>query len=60
MKSLQQYFFSNCDLDHAAKKLFIHPNTLRYRLERITQITSLSFNKIEDKSILYLATLLIR
>lgn len=60
LKTLQQYFFSNCDLDHAAKKLFIHPNTLRYRLDKIEQITALSFNKIEDKVILYLATLLIK
>lgn len=57
-KSLQQYFLSNCDLVHASEKLFIHPNTLRYRLERIEQITSLSFNKIEDKFILYLGTIL--
>ncbi|SUT86929.1 carbohydrate diacid transcriptional activator CdaR [Actinobacillus ureae] len=57
-KSLQQYFLSNCDLVHASEKLFIHQNTLRYRLERIEQITSLSFNKIEDKFILYLGAIL--
>jgi len=53
-KSLQQYFLSNCDLAHASEKLFIHPNTLRYRLDKIEEITSLSFNKIEDRFILYL------
>lgn len=60
VKSLQQYFLSNCDLSHAAEKLFIHPNTLRYRLERIEAITALSFNKIEDKLILYLGVFLAR
>ncbi|ABN73248.1 CdaR family transcriptional regulator [Actinobacillus pleuropneumoniae] len=59
-KSLQQYFLSNCDLAHASEKLFIHPNTLRYRLEKIEQITSLSFNKIEDKFILYLGASLLK
>ncbi|OOF59982.1 PucR family transcriptional regulator [Rodentibacter myodis] len=57
-KTLQQYFLSNCDLHLAAEKLFIHPNTLRYRLSKIEQLTGLSFNKIEDELNLYLGTLL--
>lgn len=57
MKSLRQYFLSNCDLVHASKHLFIHPNTLRYRLEKIEQLTSLSFNRIEDKFLFYLAVI---
>ncbi|OOF40274.1 hypothetical protein BKK47_04530 [Rodentibacter mrazii] len=47
-KTLQQYFWANCELHLAAEKLFIHPNTLRYRLSKIEQITDLSFNKIDD------------
>lgn len=58
-KTLQQYFLSNCDLVLTAQKLFIHPNTLRYRLAKIEQITALSFNKIEDRFSLYLSTVLI-
>ena len=57
-KTLQQYFFLNCDLHLTAEKLFIHPNTLRYRLNKIEQITGLSFNKIDDELSLYLGTLL--
>lgn len=56
-KTLRQYFSSNCDLNLTKEKLFIHINTLRYRLTKIEQITSLSFNKIEDKFILYLSTI---
>ncbi|MDO4697282.1 MAG: sugar diacid recognition domain-containing protein [Pasteurellaceae bacterium] len=56
-KTLHQYFLSNCDLVHTSDKLSIHTNTLRYRLDKIEQITSLSFNKIEDKFVLYLATI---
>lgn len=59
-KTLQQYFSSNCDLAHASEKLFIHPNTLRYRLEKIEQITGLSFNNIEQKFVLYLGSVLIK
>lgn len=58
IKTLRQYFLSNCELDRTAQQLSIHPNTLRYRLERIEKITSLKFNKIEDKFSLYLALIL--
>ncbi|MGX2956135.1 CdaR family transcriptional regulator [Ursidibacter arcticus] len=57
VKSLQCYFLSNCDLVHASQKLFIHPNTLRYRLDKIERITSLSFNKIDEKFVLYLGSI---
>lgn len=57
-KTLQQYFLSNCDLTLTSKALFIHINTLRYRLDKITQITGLSFNKMDDLFILYLSVIL--
>lgn len=57
-KTLQQYFLSNCDLTLTSQKLFIHVNTLRYRLTKIEQITSLSFNNISDFFVLYLSTVL--
>ncbi|OOF71347.1 sugar diacid recognition domain-containing protein [Rodentibacter caecimuris] len=56
-KTLAQYFLSNCDPVHTATTLFIHPNTLRYRLAKIEQLTGLSFNRIDEKFILYLSTL---
>ncbi len=59
-KTLQQYFLSNCDPSLTSQKLFIHINTLRYRLHKISQITTLSFNKIDDLFILYLSTILTR
>ncbi|THA15236.1 CdaR family transcriptional regulator [Rodentibacter pneumotropicus] len=58
-KTLQQYFLANCDLHLTAKKLFIHPNTLRYRLAKIEQLTGLSFNKIDDVLSFYLSTILV-
>lgn len=53
-KTLRQYFLQDCDLHPCAEALFIHPNTLRYRLTRIEQITGLNFNKLDDKFLLYL------
>ena len=57
-KTLRQYFLSNCDLHRAAEKLFIHPNTLRYRLNKIERLSGLSFKQIEDLLSLYLSSLL--
>ncbi len=53
-KTLRQYFLQDCDLHPCAEALFIHPNTLRYRLTRIEQITGLNFNRLDDKFLLYL------
>ncbi len=53
-KTLRHYFLQDCDLHRCAEALFIHPNTLRYRLGRIEQITGLNFNKLDDKFLLYL------
>ncbi|MGL5974266.1 MAG: PucR family transcriptional regulator, partial [Aeromonas sobria] len=53
-KTLRHYFLQDCDLHRCAEALFIHPNTLRYRLGRIEQITGLNFNKLDDKFQLYL------
>ncbi|CAH0526913.1 sugar diacid recognition domain-containing protein [Vibrio hippocampi] len=55
IKTLRCYFEQNCDLAHTCQKLHIHRNTLRYRLEKIEQITSLSINNLDDKIQLYLA-----
>lgn len=54
-KTLHHYFCENCDLHQAAAALFIHPNTLRYRLSRIEEITGLNINKLDEKFLLYLA-----
>ncbi|OLQ87042.1 XRE family transcriptional regulator [Vibrio panuliri] len=54
-KTLKEYFVQNCDAYQTCQKLHIHRNTLRYRLERIEEITSLNINKLDDKLHLYLA-----
>lgn len=55
MRTLQAFFAQNCDLAQICQTLHIHRNTLRYRLERIEQITQLKINNINDKTRLYLA-----
>lgn len=52
--TLKHYFVQNCDLSQTAKQLHIHVNTLRYRLQRIEQITTLNMNKLQDIVWLYI------
>ncbi len=54
-KTLKHYLDQSCDLNHAARSLHIHPNTLRYRLNQIQQITALDLNQLDDLLQLYLA-----
>ncbi len=55
VKTLQHYFSQNCDQAKTCESLHIHRNTLRYRIDKIEQITSLNINNIEQKTQLYLA-----
>ncbi|WP_394240196.1 sugar diacid recognition domain-containing protein [Vibrio astriarenae] len=54
VKTLKIYFLQNCDSALTCEKLHIHRNTLRYRLEKIEQITSLNINRIDDIMQLYI------
>ncbi|QIA64188.1 XRE family transcriptional regulator [Vibrio astriarenae] len=54
VKTLKIYFLQNCDSALTCEKLHIHRNTLRYRLEKIEQLTSLNINKIDDIMQLYI------
>lgn len=55
LKTLKLFFDKNCDIAQTCNSLYIHRNTLRYRLDKIEQKTNLNINKIDDKTRLYLA-----
>ncbi len=44
LNSLQCYLQHNCNIVQAANKLFIHRNTLKYRIDRIEEITNRSLS----------------
>ncbi|MEI3607489.1 PucR family transcriptional regulator ligand-binding domain-containing protein [Pseudogracilibacillus sp. SE30717A] len=54
VKTLRVYFANNEALKITASELFIHVNTLKYRMNRIEEITGLNLRKTEDKMNLYL------
>lgn len=52
--TLRCYFVQNCDLSQTSKQLHIHVNTLRYRLQKIEDITSLKINELNSILQLYI------
>lgn len=56
-ESLRALIETNGDMNSAAKMLFIHRNTLRYRLDKITEITGKDPRKTTDLLHLYLSFL---
>jgi PucR family transcriptional regulator, purine catabolism regulatory protein len=57
---LTVYFEENCNAAKTAKRLFLHRNTLDYRLKKIEEITERSLNDPYDRLTLQLGTLIAR
>jgi purine catabolism regulator len=55
IETLEAYFANNSNLAHTAKALFIHRNTLSYRLARIQEITQMDLNNADIALALQLA-----
>jgi len=49
IKTLRAYFAADCSQQEAAKQLFVHHKTLRYRLDRIEALTSLDLRRHDDR-----------
>jgi carbohydrate diacid regulator len=56
LKTLDALFECNGNVKECSNSLFIHRNTLRYRLEKITEITGLSTTDFVGLAELYIAT----
>ncbi len=53
LETLLTYFESNLNMIHAAKKLYIHRNTLIQRLDKFTQMTGFDPRKFIDAHLIY-------
>jgi DNA-binding PucR family transcriptional regulator len=53
--TIEAYLACDCNLLRAAERLFIHPKTMRYRLQRMQSLTRLRFSRQEDRFNLHLA-----
>ncbi len=55
LETIKVYIESNANATVAAKKLFLHRNSLNYRLDKFHEITSLDVRQFEDSLSAYLA-----
>ncbi|HWQ40928.1 MAG TPA: helix-turn-helix domain-containing protein [Desulfosporosinus sp.] len=54
-ETLLMYFACDTDLNAAGEKLYLHPNTLRYRLKKATEILGRDLSSLENQVNLFLA-----
>ena len=55
LETLDAYLSHNEDINDTAQALYVHPNTIRYRLERAAKLTGLNLNTSEHRFQIYLA-----
>lgn len=55
IKTLKVWYLNSTNNTLTAKKLFIHRNTLDYRLNKITDICGLDLSNFDDKLLLYIS-----
>ncbi|MDQ0207106.1 PucR family transcriptional regulator [Alkalicoccobacillus murimartini] len=49
IKTIEFYLLNNCRVKAASEQLFIHPNTLSYRLKQIQELTAIRFDNFNLK-----------
>ncbi|MBQ4797239.1 carbohydrate diacid regulon transcriptional regulator CdaR, partial [Pectobacterium versatile] len=54
-RTLNAWFRNNVQPGATAKSLFVHRNTLEYRLNRISELTGLYLGNFDDRLLLYVA-----
>ncbi|MFC7060548.1 PucR family transcriptional regulator [Halobacillus seohaensis] len=59
LRTLEVYLANNGKGKQTANQLFIHPNTLNYRIKQIQELTNIDFNDFNMKSYLYTELLLL-
>ncbi|WP_079527683.1 PucR family transcriptional regulator [Halobacillus hunanensis] len=59
LRTLEVYLANNGKGKQTANQLFIHPNTLNYRIKQIQELTAIDFNDFNMKTYLYTELLLL-
>lgn len=59
LKTLWYFLQYDCKVAKTADALFIHPNTMNYRMKQITSLVAIDFSNMELKTELYLELLLL-
>jgi purine catabolism regulator len=57
LKTLVVYFESDKNIEEAAEKLYAHKNTVKYRLQRVYELTGFDVKDFNDSIMLYMAVI---
>lgn len=57
LRTIRVFFENNLNISETARKLYIHRNTLVYRIEKINRLTGLDITKFDDAATLKVALL---
>lgn len=49
IRTVEVYLASDCNLQRTAKKLYVHPKTVRYRLGRVEELAAISLASQQDR-----------
>jgi purine catabolism regulator len=60
VRTLRVLFDSGGNMSEAAERLFLHRNSVPYRLERVRELTGLDWRRVEDRLVLQLGLLAIK
>ena len=55
---LESYFENNCKINDTAKSLYLHRNTVNYKISKIEEILDINLDDIGDKSKIYLSLMI--
>ncbi|WP_338753211.1 PucR family transcriptional regulator [Bacillus sp. FJAT-52991] len=54
LNTVEVFLVNNCRLKQTAEQLFIHPNTLKYRMKQIDELTAIDFNDVHVRCQLFI------
>lgn len=54
LETLEAYIDTNCNMQETAENLFVHKNSVRYRISRIEEITGKSLRDVENVMLFYM------
>ena len=57
--TIQSFFENNLNISETARQLFVHRNTLVYRLERLEKAIGLDIRKFEDAMLFKIAMMVL-
>ena len=60
LSTIQKFFENNLNVSETSRKLFVHRNTLVYRLDKIRRLTGLDLKEFDDAIVFKVALMVVK